>query len=150
MNHHRQDPPPRRNARLWWIVAGISTAFLIAVAIAISRVGDSDESVGSEADAAQQRCETDVVNRLASPSTAQISKIEAMSDVLDADSRDLFSLLEQPLKGADHSRIKVWNVAGIVNSQNDFGDTMQSPFTCRAYFLDGNLVHTLVLLDHHH
>ena len=150
MNHHRQDPPPRRNARLWWIVAGISTAFLIAVAIAISRVGDSDESVGSVADAAQQRCETDVVNRLASPSTAQISKIEAMSDVLDADSRDLFSLLEQPLKGADHSRIKVWNVAGIVNSQNDFGDTMQSPFTYRAYFLDGNLAHTLVLLDHNH
>ncbi|MGZ8809007.1 MAG: hypothetical protein ACXWZ0_18880 [Mycobacterium sp.] len=132
------------------MAAGISAAIVIAVVTGIFAVRDSEESAPSEGDAAQQRCEVDVVNRLASPSTAQISEIEAKSDVLDADSRDLFSLLEPPLKGVDHSRIKVWNVAGVVNSQNDFGDTMQTPFTCRAYFLDGNLAHALVLLDHDH
>ena len=132
------------------MAGGISVAIVIAVVIGVLAVDKSGESAVSEADAAQQRCETDVVNRLPSPSTAQISEIKATSDVLDADSRDLFSLLDPPLKGADHSQIKVWNVAGVVKSQNDFGDAMQSPFTCRAYFLDGQLAHTLVLLDHHH
>ncbi|MDX1884452.1 hypothetical protein [Mycolicibacterium sp. 120270] len=104
----------------------------------------------SKDDAAQQRCEVDVSNRLASPATAQISEIDARSDVLDTNSRDLFSLLDPPLKGTDQSRIEVWNVAGIVLSKNDYGSTTRTPFTCRAYFLDGDLVHTLVLLDHHH
>jgi hypothetical protein len=135
---------------MWWMATVISAAVMMAVVIGILAVGDSGESTLSDGDAAQQRCEVDLVNRLASPSTAQISEIDATSDVLDADSRDLFSLLEPPLKGADQSRIKVWNVAGVVNSKNDFGDSMQTPFTCRAYFLDGELAHTLVLLDHHH
>ncbi|WP_231976740.1 hypothetical protein [Mycobacterium sp. E740] len=104
----------------------------------------------SDNDAAQHRCEVDVIGRLASPATAQISEIDARSDVLDTNSRDLFSLLEPPRKGIDQSRIEVWNVAGVVLSKNDYGSTMQTPFTCRAYFLDGDLVHTLVLLDHHH
>jgi hypothetical protein len=132
------------------MAAGISTVIVIAVAIGIFAVGDSGDAALSEEAAAQQRCKVDVVDRLASPSTAQISEIDATSDVLDADSRDLFSLLEPPLKGIDHSRIKVWNVAGVVNSKNDLGDSMQTPFTCRVYFLDGGLVHTLVLLDHQH
>ena len=132
------------------MAAGIAAALVIAVVIGVIAVDEPGESAVSDADAAQQRCETDVVNRLASPSTAQISEIEATSDALDVDSRDLFSLLDPPLKGADHSRIQVWNTAGVVNSQNDFGDAMQSPFTCRVYFLDGELAHILVLLDHHH
>lgn len=132
------------------IAAGMSAAIVIAVVTSFLAVRDSEESAPSEGDAAQQRCEVDVVNRLASPSTAQISEINATSDVLDADSRDLFSLLEPPLKGIDQSRIRVWNVAGVVNSENDFGDSMRTPFTCRVYFLDGNLMRTLVLLDHHH
>ncbi|WP_267305919.1 hypothetical protein [Mycobacterium barrassiae] len=118
--------------------------------IAVLAVKDSGTSSLSEDDAAQQRCEVDVINRLASPATAQISQIDARSDVLDTNSRDLFSLLEPPLKGIDQSRIEVWNVAGVVLSKNDYGSTMQTLFTCRAYFLDGDLVHTLVLLDHHH
>lgn len=150
MNDHRQVPRPRRRARLWWTAAGMSAAIVSAVVLGVFAVRDSGESTLSEGDAAQQRCEVDVVNRLASPSTAQISEIVASSDVLDADSRDLFSLLEPPLKDVDQSHIKVWNVAGVVNSKNDFGDSMQTPFTCRVYFLDGDLAHTLVLLDHHH
>ena len=150
MNHHRQAPCPRRRARLWWTVAGSSAAIVIAAVIGVLAVKDSGVSALSKDDAAQQRCEVDVINRLASPATAQISEIDARSDVLDTNSRDLFSLLDPPLKGIDQSRIEVWNVAGIVLSKNDFGSTMQTPFTCRAYFRDGDLVHTLVLLDHHH
>ena len=150
MNHHRQKPRPRRRTHLWWLAAAIAAAIVIAVATGILAVQGSEESAISEGDAAQQRCEVDVVDRLASPSTAQISEINAISDVLDADSRDLFSLLEPPLKGIDRSRIRVWNVAGVVHSKNDFGTTMRTPFTCRVYFLDSDLVHTLVLLDHHH
>lgn len=130
--------------------AGIGAALVIAVVIGVLAVDKPGESAVSDADAAQRRCETDIVNRLPSPSTAQISDVEVTSDVLDTDSRDLFSLLDPPLKGADHSRIKVWNVAGVVDSQNDSGDAMKSPFTCRAYFLDGELAQTLVLLDDHH
>jgi hypothetical protein len=132
------------------MAAGISTVVVIAAVIGVLAVRDPGQPAPSEGDAAQQRCEVDVVNRLASPSTARIAEIGATSDVLDVDSRDLFSLLEPPLKGVDQSRIKVWNVAGVVDSMNDFGDLMHTPFTCRAYFLDGQLVHTLVLLDHNH
>ena len=31
-----------------------------------------------------------------------------------------------------------------------FGATIHDPFSCRAYFIDGNLAHTLVLFDHDH
>lgn len=150
MNHHRQQPRPRRRLHLWWITAGIALAIVIAAVTGVLAVEDSGESAPSEDDAARQRCEVDVIKRLASPATAQISDIDARSDVLDTDSRDLFSLLDPPLKGVDQSRIEVWNVAGVVHSKSDFGSTMQTPFTCRAYFLDGDLVHTLVLLDHNH
>lgn len=149
MNQHRQEPRPRRRAHLWWIAAGISALIVIAAAIGVLAVRDSGESALSEGDVAQQRCEVDVVNRLASPSTAQISEIDPTSDVLDADSRDLFSCWSLLSKGSIN-RIKVWNVAGVVNSKNGFGNSMQTPFTCRAYFLGGDLVHTLILLDHHH
>lgn len=98
MNHPRQEPCPRSRARLWWIVAGISAAIVIAAVIGVLAVKDSGVSSLSDDDAAQQRCEVDVVNRLASPATAQIAEIDAKSDVLDTDSRDLFSLLEPPLR----------------------------------------------------
>jgi hypothetical protein len=99
---------------------------------------------------AQDRCEPEVLNRLAEPSTAKLSNVEVASTVLDPDSKDLFSLLDDPLKGVDHSRITVWNVSGVVDAPNAFGATMHDPFSCRAYFIDGNLAHTLVLFDHDH
>jgi hypothetical protein len=43
------------------------------------------------------------------------------------------------------------NVSGVVDVNGDaFGATMHDPFSCRAYFIDGNLAHTLVLFDHDH
>jgi hypothetical protein len=94
--------------------------------------------------------EPEVLNRLAEPSTAKLSNVEVASTVLDPDSKDLFSLLDDPLKGVDHSRITVWNVSGVVDAPNALGATMHDPFSCRAYFIDGNLAHTLVLFDHDH
>jgi hypothetical protein len=104
----------------------------------------------SKARIAQDRCEPEVMNRLASPSTAKLSNVDTASSVLDPDSKDLFSLLDDPLKGVDHSRITVWNVSGVVDAQNAFGATIHDPFSCRAYFIDDNLAHTLVLFDHDH
>jgi hypothetical protein len=139
-----------RRAHLGWTAAGLLAAALIAVVMGVLVFRDSGSSVPSEGDVAQPRCEADVIDRFPSASSARVVEIDAKSDVLDADSRDLFSLLDPPLRGIDQSRIKVWNVAGVVESKNEFGDTMRTPFTCRAYFRDGNVVHTLVLLDHHH
>jgi len=65
-------------------------------------------------------------------------------------SKDLFALLDDPLKRVDHSRITVWNVSGVVDAPNAFGAMIHDPFSCRAYFIDGNLAHTLVLFDHDH
>lgn len=124
-------------------------AAAVAVAVGLFVVRDAGEPIRSEEDVAQQRCESETIDRLASPSTAHLSNVETTTSPLDADSRDLFSLLEPPLKNVDHSRIKVFNVAGIANSLNDFGDAMVTPFTCRAYFVDGNLAHTLVLFENH-
>ena len=42
------------------------------------------------------------------------------------------------------------NVSGVVNATNEFGSTINDPFDCRAYFVDGSLEHTLVLFNHGH
>jgi hypothetical protein len=100
---------------------------------------------------AQGRCESDVLNRLASPSTAKLSNVETARSVLDPDKTDLFPLeLDEGLKGVDHSRITVWNVSGVVDAQNAFGAVIHDRFSCRAYFVDGSLAETLVLFDHDH
>jgi len=100
---------------------------------------------------AQDRCQSDVLNQLASPSTAKLSNVKAETTVLDPDSKDLFSLLDDALKGVDHARITVLNVSGVVDVPGDaFGAAMHDPFSCRAYFVDGDLVHTLVLFHHDH
>ena len=156
MTRHRQpkDPRRRRSARVWWVVAGISIALALVAAIGLS-LGVFGDGAGEEAhvsqdDAALQRCKSETVGRLMSPSTVKLTGVAAATSELDPDSKDLFSLLDDPLKGVDHSRINVWNVVGVAESQNAYGDAMQTPFECRAYFVDGNLAHTLVLLDHHH
>jgi hypothetical protein len=105
----------------------------------------------SKEDTAQDRCESDVLKRLAEPATVKLSNIEVASTDLDPDSKDLFSLLDDPLKGVNHSRITVLNVTGVVDVNGDaFGEAIHDPFSCRAYFIDGNLSNTLVLFDHDH
>lgn len=101
--------------------------------------------------AAQDRCESEVLKRLVSPSAAQLSNVRSAQSVLDPDSRDLFSLtLNEPLKGVDTSRITVWEVSGVVDAPSEVGTTMHDPFICRAYFVDDDLTDTLVLFEHDH
>ena len=100
---------------------------------------------------AQDRCQSDVLGQLLEPESAQLSDVRTETSSLEADGKDLFSItLEEPLKGVDTSRITVLNVSGVVNATNEFGYTIQDPFDCRAYFVDGSLQHTLVLFDHGH
>ncbi|WP_234809884.1 MULTISPECIES: hypothetical protein [Mycolicibacterium] len=123
---------------------------IIAVATRGFGLVDSTDRASNER-TAQDRCESDVLKRLASPSTGKLSNVEVASTVLDPDSKDLFSLLDDPLKGVDHSRITVLNVSGVVDVKGDaFGATIRDPFSCRAYLIDGNLANTLVLFDHDH
>jgi hypothetical protein len=149
-------PPltPRKYKRRAWFIAAAAVCVLILAVIAVATRGfglaDSAERTSNER-TAQDRCEPEVLNRLAEPSTAKLSNVEVASTVLDPDSKDLFSLLDDPLKGVDHSRITVLNVSGVVEVNGDaFGATIHDPFSCRAYFIDGNLAHTLVLFDHDH
>ncbi|MGX9672485.1 hypothetical protein [Mycobacterium sp. HM-7] len=102
-------------------------------------------------DVARDRCEADVRKQLAAPESAKLSAVRAVAGALEADGQDMFALMtDEPLKGMDHSRITVWNVSGTVDAQAEAGGTIHDPFTCRAYFVDGNLADTLVLFDHAH
>jgi len=144
--------PRKRRKRVWLIAAAAGFLVILGVTALATRgfgLAKSTDRHSNER-AAQDRCESEVLNRLASPSTAKLSNVEAVSTALDPDSMDLFSLLDDPLKGVDHSRITVSSVSGAVDAQNAFGATIHDPFSCRAYFIDGNLVHTLLLFDHDH
>jgi hypothetical protein len=144
--------PRKRRKRVWLIAAAAGCVVILVVTALATRgfgLANSTDRNSNER-TAQDRCESEVLNGLASPSTAKLSNVEAVSTALDPDSTDLFSLLDDPLKGVDHSRITVSNVSGVVDAQNAFGATIHDPFSCRAYFIDGNLVHTLVLFDHDH
>ncbi|MHA3021619.1 hypothetical protein ACXPWS_15330 [Mycobacterium sp. BMJ-28] len=133
-------------------------AALTAIAIALAVIGAATQGFGlassaerpSAAQAAPDRCTAEVLSRLAAPSTARLSNATVARTDLDPDSKDLFSLLDDPLRGVDHSRITVLNISGAVDAPNTFGATIHGPFSCRAYFVDGTLAHTLVLLDHDH
>ena len=144
--------PRKYKRRAWLIAATAGCVVILAVTVVATRdfgLANSTDHTSNE-HTAQDRCEPEILNRLASPSTAKLSNVEAANTVLDPDSKDLFALLDDPLKGVDHSRITVWNVSGVVDAQNAFGAMIHDPFSCRAYFIDGNLAHTLVLFDHDH
>lgn len=147
-------PTPRKNRGRAWLIAAVAGCVVILAVTAVATRGfglanSTDRS--SKELTAQDRCESDVLKQLASPSTAKLSNVEVADTVLDPDSKDLFSLLDDPLKGVDHSRIRVLNVSGVVNvTGGAFGATIHDPFSCRAYFIDGNLANTLVLFEHDH
>lgn len=145
---------PRKNRRRVWLIAAVAGCVVILAVIAVATRGfgiAEPRDLPSKELAAQNRCESDVLKQLASPSTAKLSNVEVASTDLDPDSKDLFSLLDGPLKGVDHSRITVLNVSGVVDVEGSaYGDTIHDPFSCRAYFIDGNLANTLVLFDHDH
>lgn len=145
-----------RSRRLLWLVtAVISATTSVVVAVVTNGFGSVDSNdpahiAESQRRTAQGRCESAVFERLASPSEAALSNVETARSVLDPDSRDLFPLLDDPLKGVDRSRVTVWNVSGIADAQNAFGTMIHDRFSCRAYFIDADLATTLVVFDHEH
>jgi hypothetical protein len=153
MGNHHGDPPSSRSRLLLTGALIVAGAAIVAVAVATGglRLGKSGDSEPPAERAAQDRCQTDVLERLVSPSSAHLSDVRVETSSLDADGRDLFPLtLEEPLKDVDPSRITVLNVSGVVDAPNEVGSTIQDHFDCRAYFVDGSLAHTLVLFDHGH
>lgn len=139
--------------RFAWLAAVAAGCAIVLGVIAVMTDGfglvNSDEPPSNQR-TAQDRCEHEVLNRVVSPSSAKLSNVETATSVLDPDSKDLFSLLGDSLKGVDHSRIAVWNVSGVVDAPTELGTTIHDPFSCRAYFVDGNLADTLVLFEHDH
>ncbi|AKK30380.1 hypothetical protein AB431_09375 [Mycobacterium sp. EPa45] len=128
-------------------------AAVVAVAISTGALPPwrSSDTRPTAEQSAQDRCQAEVLKRLVSASTARLSDVRTEATSLDADGRDQFSLtLEESLKGVDRSRITVLNVSGVVNAPTEVGSTLQDHFDCRAYFVDGSLVHTLVLFEHDH
>ncbi len=144
----------RRTGRLFVLAAVVLVgAAIVAAAITTGalRLWRSDDAGPTAEQSALQRCQTDVLNKVVSPSTVHLSDLRAEASTLDVDGRDLFSLtLEEPLKNVDRSRITVLNVSGVVNAPTEVGSTLQDHFDCRAYFVDGSLAHTLVLFEHTH
>lgn len=132
--------------------AAVCGAILAGIAITTRGFGHNDStSADTGEDAAQRRCEQDVVARLVAPSTATLSDVIVTSAQLDPEVMDLFSLSSGgALDGVERSRISVRSVDGIVDAPNEVGGTLHDPFTCRAYFVDGQLVDTLVVFDHDH
>lgn len=132
-------------------VCVLALAALAVIAVKTHGFGLVGPAPRQAQDVARDRCEADVRKQLAAPATAKLSDVRAVAGALEADGRDMFALMtDEPLKGVDHARITVWNVSGTVDAQAEVGGTIHDPFTCRAYFVDGNLADTLVLFDHAH
>lgn len=144
----------RRRSRLVLFAALVLVgAAIVAVAITTGalRLWKADDAGPTAEQSAQQRCQSDVLEKVLSPSTSHFSEVRAEASALDVDGRDLFSLtLEEPLKDVDESRITVLNVSGVISTPTEVGSTLSDHFDCRAYFVDGSLVHTLVLFEHAH
>ena len=142
----------QRTRALLLAAAAMCGAILAVIAITTRGFGFIEAtSVDTRERAAQQRCERDVVARLVAPSTAKLSNVTVTSAQLDPEVMDLFSLTSGgPLNGVDHSRISVRSVEGVVEAPNEVGGTLHDPFTCRAYFVDGDLADTLVVFDPDH
>ena len=75
------------------IAAGAGCVVILAVIALVTRgfgLANSTDRSSKEL-TAQDRCETDVLKRLASPSTAKLSNVEVASTVLDPDSERTYS-----------------------------------------------------------
>ena len=134
-----------RRRILLFAVLALGAAVLAAAVIALREPG-----MDPYQQAAQQRCEQDVLGRLAAPSTGTLSEVAVSPSELDPEITDLSTLSRETLQGVDRSRITVLAVSGTVSAPNAFGDTLADPFTCRAYFVDGTLTETLVVFEHDH
>lgn len=90
---------PGKNRRRAWLVAAAPACVVILAVIAVATRGfslaNSTDRTSNER-TAQDRCEPEVLNRLAEKSTAKLSDVEVARTALDPDSKDMFSLLDHP------------------------------------------------------
>lgn len=129
----------------------VSTAALAGAAILTRGFGLIDSGhVTTLDDAAQQRCERDVIARMVSPESATVSRLAVTNSELDPEITDLAPLGAGPLAGVDRSAITVRSVTGVVETPNEVGGTLTAPFTCRVYFVGDQLSDSLVVLEHDH
>lgn len=129
----------------------VSTAALAGAAILTRGFGLIDSvNVTTLGDAAQQRCERDVIARMVSPESATVSGLAVTNSELDPEITDLAPLGAGPLAGVDRSAITVRSVTGVVETPNEVGGTLTAPFTCRVYFVGDQLSDSLVVLEHDH
>lgn len=125
-------------------VVALGIGIVIGNAVVMRDSGSPNNS------AAQERCEKDVLGRLPAPEKAKLTDVKVAPAELDPETTDLSALGREGLKGIDRSRITVRSVNGVVQAPNAFGDTLNDPFTCRAYFVDDTLTDTLVVFEHDH
>jgi hypothetical protein len=148
------DHGERRRPRRLLVIAAVcvlTLAILTVIGVKTRGFGLMSPEPRPAQDVARDRCQDDVRKQLASPDSAQLSGVRSVAGELETDGQDMFPLMmDEPLKGVDHSRITVWNVSGTIDAKAEAGGTIHDPFTCRAYFVDGNRVDTLVLFDHAH
>lgn len=150
---HRHGDRRSRSPLLWVAFLAVVAAGAVAVAVLTGglQLGKLAESEPSAEQAAQQRCESEVMERLMSPDKASISDIRTESSPLDPEGRDFSALTaSEPLRDIGTSRITVLNVSGVANAESEVGTTIEDHFDCRAYFVDGELIRTLVVFDHGH
>lgn len=138
-----------------WLVAAVIAGAAVIVGVAMGtgalRVGSSRDSAATAEQSARQRCESEVRKRLMSHDKATVTDLRTEAASLDIQARDLSSVTASPaLKDVDPARITVLNVSGVVNAPSQVGSVLHDRFDCRAYFVDGNLAHTLVVFDHDH
>ncbi|MCW1957246.1 MAG: hypothetical protein KIH64_001600 [Mycobacterium sp.] len=125
-------------------VVALGIGMLIGNAVVMRDKADPDQV------AAQERCEQDVLKRLAAPDTAELVEVKVTTAQLDPETTDLSALGRDGLKGVDRAKITVRAVSGVVKAPNAFGQMLNDPFTCRAYFVDDTLTDTLVVFEHDH
>lgn len=101
------------------------------------------ESGNPNQQAAQERCEQDVLGRLSSRDKATVSQMTVAPAQLESEGSDRTALGRDSLKGVDRSRISVRSVTGVVQTPGAADD----PFTCRAYFVDDTLTDTQVVFE---
>lgn len=140
-----------RRRMLVLAAVAVSTAALAGAAILTRGFGLIDSGhVTTLDDAAQQRCERDVIARMVSPESATVSGLAVTNSELDPEITDLAPLGAGPLAGVDRSAITVRSVTGVVETPNEVGGTLTAPFTCRVYFVGDQLSDSLVVLEHDH
>jgi hypothetical protein len=110
-------PGRRRTHPRWWLIA-LPIAVLVLGGVCVAGI----ILFPTDAKRAVSECQDDVLDRLKSPSTAQFSEVEI---VTDDDARELADA--RPIQDEENP---IFIIEGQVDAQNAFGAMVRSTFTC--------------------